>query len=109
VCPFGWVDLDSCAAEACARRELSCCSPTGHVAFPECTADGAIGECPAGFEPKARCLPEGVPIDACSELVNGDACRSEEQVCYVGKCSRNCQCQPDAAGVLGWQCSALPC
>ncbi|MES1184770.1 MAG: hypothetical protein ABUL60_13230 [Myxococcales bacterium] len=108
-CPEGWVELGSCPAQACANRSQTCCSPTGHVTVPDCAADGTIGDCPAGFAQKDRCLPEGVNIQNCSELANGDACASEELTCYTSKCGRNCDCKADATGRLSWQCSALPC
>lgn len=108
-CPEGWVDLDSCPKDACARRSQNCCSPTGHVTFPDCAADGSIGDCPEGFVQKGTCLPEGVDIQACSEIKGGEACASEELICYTSKCGRNCSCWADDEGVLSWQCTALPC
>ena len=106
-CPAGFVDLDSCSQDACARRTESCCSPTGHASFPDCAADGTIGECPAGFEEKSPCLPEGVT--SCAELIDGAACSSAELQCFTGRCNRNCYCKGDASGALSWVCTELLC
>lgn len=108
-CPEGWVDLDSCSKDACARRSLNCCSASGHRELPECTADGLIGECPAGFRRASPCLPEGFDIESCDDLADGSACTSEAQVCYKDKCGRNCLCELDLAGKLAWRCRVNAC
>jgi len=109
-CPPGTLAYDDCPADACVRRTPSCCAPNGEVARPDCTADGAIGACPEGFGPvNGKCLPQGVPIEDCSELQPGQACTDGALVCYTSKCSRNCYCKADDAGNLTWSCYALPC
>jgi hypothetical protein len=103
-CPEGWVDLDSCPKDACARRASNCCAPTGETTVPECAADGSIGECPEGFAPKGTCVPEGLGIEDCSEIMTDDACSSEQLVCRTDRCGRNCFCLPDPSGALHWNC-----
>lgn len=108
-CPDGWVDLDSCPKDACARRSYNCCSPTGHSDYPECADDGTIGECPAGFEQRSPCVPAGLGLESCDDLADGSACSSEEQICYKDRCGRNCRCEADLAGKLAWRCRVNAC
>jgi hypothetical protein len=108
-CPNGWVDFDSCPTNACARRVKSCCSPTGHVEVPNCTEGGTIGDCPDGFERAPKCVPQGLGITDCSELIDGQACASAELVCLKDVCGLNCYCNPDASGRLLWQCWVNAC
>lgn len=103
-CGMGWIDLDSCPKDACARASQTCCSPTGQTEFPACAADGSIDECAPGFRSTDVCVPEGLGITDCSELQDGTACTSAELVCRTDLCGLNCYCNPDAAGVLRWQC-----
>lgn len=108
-CPSGWVDLDSCSKDACARRAHNCCSATGQSEFPECAADGTIGECPAGFEQRSPCVPAGLGIMSCDEIVDGSDCASDELVCLKDRCGLNCRCTLTEAGKLLWRCYVNAC
>jgi hypothetical protein len=108
-CPNGWVDFDSCPPNACARRWQSCCSPTGQTEVPNCAPDGTIGDCPDGFEPATKCVPQGLGITDCSELIEDEACASAELVCRTGRCGLNCYCTPDESGRLQWDCGVNAC
>jgi len=108
-CPAGWVDLDSCSMDACARRSLNCCSASGQMDYPGCAADGTIGECSAGFKQASPCVPEGLGIETCNDIEDGSACASDELMCITGRCSRNCGCEVDPAGRLRWSCLTNAC
>lgn len=109
LCPDGWVELDSCSKEACARRSLSCCSPTGHSEYPECAVDGTIGACPAGFEQRSPCVPAGLGLESCDDIKDGSDCASEALICIKSRCGRNCLCEVDLAGKLLWRCRVNAC
>ena len=108
-CPEGWVDLDSCPKDACARRSYNCCSPTGQREYPECADDGTIGECPAGFEQRSPCVPAGLGLENCDDIVDDSDCASEELICFKDRCGRNCLCEADLEGKLGWRCRVNAC
>lgn len=72
--------------------------------MPTCAADGTIGDCPEGFAQKSTCVPEGLGIEGCLELSDGQACSNDAMVCLTDRCGWNCYCDPDAMGVLRWQC-----
>lgn len=108
-CPNGWVDLDSCPKDACARRARNCCSPTGQSEYPECAADDTIGECPAGFEQRSPCVPAGLGLESCDDIADDSDCASEELICIKDRCGRNCRCEADLEGKLGWRCRVNAC
>ena len=105
-CPEGFVGLETCSTQSCARAQLSCCDGAlGAIQSAPCV-NGARLDCPEGtaaLSPNAAaCRPPHV-VD-CAEL-DGKPCSDDALECHNGeRRGLNCACDSGADGSLIWSC-----
>ena len=109
-CPDGYVTIETCAPDSCARNVSLCCDGmTGVVASAPCLPSNVRDACPAGsrtYAPmQAVCIPDGLGVSHCRDLTDRE-CTLEGQRCQSDGYS--CHCWTGAGQGLSWTCFPPP-
>ena len=110
-CPEGFVSMNQCSEQSCARAQRSCCdAELGSIKSAPCV-EGTRLECPVGTAAlplgASACRPPGVTD--CSELYEL-SCSDDALECHNGqRCGTTCTCDSSQDGSLVWVCLTPLC